>query len=301
MEISAEMVKSLREKTGAGMMKCKEALIACNGNTEEAIDYLRKKGLASADGKAGRAASQGLIASSLSEDKRVASIIEVNCETDFVARNENFRNFVTTLSDFLLREKNIKDVEGLSNATLPSGQAVDETRKALIAKIGENIVIGRCERLEIPSGKHGVIDAYIHGEGTLGVLVSVECSDATAAKHDDLKSFAHEIALQVAAMKPWFVTRNDVPQAVLNREKDVILGQIKNDPKNANKPDNILEKIVTGRLDKFYKERCLIEQTSIRDENMTISKLLGDISKKLGCEVKITGFRRWAVGEAGKA
>lgn len=300
MEITAEMVRNLREKTGAGMMKCKEALIECKGNSEDAVDLLRKKGLASADKKAGRDASQGLVTAVVSEDRTKAAIIEINCETDFVARNENFKQLSKTIAEYVLAHPKVKTVEELANEKLSTGQTIDEVRKALVTKTGENMSIRRIERMEVSAGCHGMFDAYIHGEGGLGVLALVECANADGAKHEDLKTFVHDVALQVAAMKPWFVRREEVPQDVLAREKDVVLGQIKNDPKNANKPENIMLKIVEGRIGKFYEERCLLEQVSIRDEEKVkkIADVAAEVGKKLGGDVKIVSFRRWAIGEA---
>ena len=313
MEISAKMVSELREKTGAGMMKCKEALKVCNCSMEEAVDYLRKKGLASADGKADRKASQGLVTLMVSGDKRAASILEVNCETDFVAKNDNFVAFAKTLGEIQLNNKNIQSPADLAAQKTKDGQPVDEVRKLLISKINENMVIGRTDRLEIAAGHHGIIDMYVHGDkeitktgkvgdhqfgvGAIGVLIAVEATNPDAVKHDDLHTFAHEVALQACAMKARFLSRDQIATDVLNREKDVILGQIKEDPKNASKPESVLAKIVEGRLDKFFKERCLLEQVYVKDDTKTIKDLMADVAKKMGGEVKITTFRRWALGE----
>jgi elongation factor Ts len=298
MEIKAGVVQKLREQTGAGMMKCKEALATCNGDFEQAVDYLRKKGLASAENKASRATSQGLVHAVVSADRQQAAIVEVNCETDFVARNDHYRGFVNGLADLVLNNKTVKTPADTASFQM-GGQSLDEARKALIAKTGENVTISRCESIALQG--HGVCDAYIHGEGTLAVVVVAECANENGAKHDDLKTFAHEVALQIAAMKPAFIVRTDVSQDVIDRERDVVLGQIKNDPKNANKPENIMVKIVDGRLDKYFKERCLMEQLFIRDDTKTILDLANELGKKLGGEVKVTSFRRWGVGEAPQA
>jgi len=297
MEISAEKVRELREKTGAGMMKCKEALISCKGNMEEAVDYLRKKGLASADGKAGRSTSQGLITTLASSDKRIAALVEVNCETDFVARNDLFKNFTQALANQLLTNSSIKTAADLDTSKLPNGPKVEEARKSLIAKTGENISISRCERLEISPSVQGIFDTYIHGDGNIGVVVQIECAAQAAANSEEVKIFVHDVALQVAAMKPRYISRVDVPSDIIAKEKDIILGQIKNDPKNANKPENILIKIVDGRLDKYYKEYCLLEQLFVKDDTKTISDLAADLTKKLGSTVAIKMIRRWVVGE----
>lgn len=302
MEITAKMVMELREKTGAGMMKCKEALQISKGNADDAVDYLRKKGLASADNKAGRATSQGVIVAAYQESRNAGAILELNCETDFVAKNDAFRAFSLAIVQLLIGQKTVKNVEDFYATKLTPGATVDETRKALVTKTGENMAVSRIDRFEIPAGKYGIVDAYVHGEDPkrLGVLVQLECSDPNAAKHEDLKTFAHEVALQICAMKPAYVGRKDVPSDALNREREVILGQIKNDPKNANKPENIMIKIVDGRLGKFYEEKCLLEQIYIRDEakTKTIESMMGDLAKKLGGTIEIKSFRRWAIGDA---
>ncbi|RCK80438.1 MAG: Translation elongation factor Ts [Candidatus Ozemobacter sibiricus] len=294
MEITAKMVSELREKTGAGMMKCKEALIECKGNFEEAIDYLRKKGLASADNKAGRAASQGLIVAKTSPDRRTAVLLETNCETDFVARNAEFVSFTGKLADAVLATPTLGDLTALANHQL-EGRTVDEIRKGLVAKIGENIQLGRVQRLTAPAT--GVFDTYIHGEGKLGVVIQLDCSKPDLANQPATIALAHEIALQVAAMNPFYPTRQQVPANVLAKEKEIILGQLQNDPKNAKKPQNILEKIVEGRLDKFYKERCLVEQVYVKDDTKTIQDLLTEYGKAHDATVTVTAFWRWAVGE----
>jgi elongation factor Ts len=298
MQITAQMVKELREKTGAGMMKCKEALQECNGNFEEAVDFLRKKGLASADKRSGRATSQGLVVPMTSEDRRTAVILEVNCETDFVARNDNFVAFADKLAKAVLNNPAIKTVADLEKATI-DGQPGEEYRKSMVANTGENMSFGRVERFEIGNGKFGLFDTYIHGDGNIGVLVQLETENAEAAQNAEALTIAHEIALQAAAMKPLYTLPEEVPAADLAREKDVILGQIKNDPKNANKPEDIVNKIVDGRLAKYYKEYCLNEQAYVKDDSKAIKDLTAELSKKIGSKVALVTFRRWALGEAG--
>lgn len=298
MQITATMVKDLREKTGAGMMKCKEALQECNGNFEEAVDFLRKKGLASADKRSGRATSQGLIVPLTSPDRRTAVILEVNCETDFVARNENFIAFADKLAKAVLSNPAIKTVADLEKAII-DGQPGEELRKSMVANTGENMGFGRVERFEIADGKFGLFDTYIHGDGNIGVLVQLAAENAQAAQNPEAITLAHEIALQAAAMKPLYTVPAEVPTEHLAREKDVILGQIKNDPKNANKPEDIMNKIVEGRLAKYYKEYCLNEQAYVKDDSKSINDLTVELSKKLGSKVTLVTFRRWALGEAG--
>lgn len=296
MEINAKMVSELREKTGAGMMKCKEALVQCKGDIEAAVDYLRKKGLASADGKSGRATSQGLVHPHLSADRRAAVLLEINCETDFVARNELFKDFISQLAQHALDTQKICTIADL-DASTHNGQKVEETRKSLIAKTGENITMGRLERIQVPNGKYGTFDTYVHGEGNIGVVVQLITSTPAIAANEEVKHLAHEIALQAAAMKPRYTDRTEVPVADIQREKEVILGQIKNDPKNANKPENILTKIVDGRIDKFFKEYCLVDQTYVKDDTKSIQDLCNELGKKLGGTITVGTFRRWVLGE----
>lgn len=301
MNITAKQVSDLREKTGAGMMKCKEALVECQGDFEKAVDFLRKKGLVSAANKSDRATSQGLVFMTTAPDFTTAAMLELNCETDFVARNEQFGALGKGMVQQVLTNKAIKTVADLDAAKLASGQTVEDGRKLLIAKIGENMTVSRFERFEIPAGKFGSYDTYIHGEGTLGVMVMIETGDAKSASCADVRAFAHDVALQVAAMKPLFVNRSEVPAAVVAREKDVILGQIKNDPKNANKPENVVAKITEGRIDKYYKENCLEEQMYIKDDTKSIKALGEEIGKKIGTTVRVAMFRRWTIGEKAAA
>ena len=297
MQITAQMVKELREKTGAGMMKCKDALKECNGNFEEAVDFLRKKGLASAGKRAGRATSEGLIVPVATEDRRTAAIVELNCETDFVARNDQFVDITNKLAKFVLENAAIKNTADLLKATF-EGQTVEEYIKSIIATMGENITLGRVERFEIADGKFGIFDAYVHGDGNIGVLVHIDAENEAAQGSADTLAYAHEVALQTAAMKPLYLNSEKVPTEILAREKDVILGQIKNDPKNANKPEEIMNKIVDGRLNKYFKENCLVSQAYVKDDNMTIDELAGEYSKKAGGKISVANFRRWALGEA---
>lgn len=300
MEITAKMVKELREKTGAGMMKCKNALKETNGNFEEAIDYLRKKGLASADKRSGRATSEGLVVPVTSEDRRTAAILEINCESDFVARNDKFSDFSNKLIKLVLDTPSIKNVEDLKNATI-DGKSVEEERKVAVATIGENISFGRLERFEFADGENGIFDTYIHDGGVIGVLVKISADSKEAANNAETLSYAHEVALQTAAMRPLYVNSEKVPSDIIAREKEVILGQIKNDPKNANKPPEIMEKIIQGRIAKYYKEFCLVEQAYVKDDSKTIKSLGEEISKKIGGTIKVTDFRRWALGESNQS
>lgn len=297
MEITAKLVKDLRDQTGAGMMKCKEALTECKGNFEEAVDYLRKKGLASADKKSGRATTQGLIIPMISADSKTGVMIELNCETDFVARNEVFKTFATEISTTVLKNPAIDNVEKLQSAKLSNGETAEDFRKAQIAKIGENIIFGRLERCEMPQDTHCVADSYIHGDGKIGVLVQLKVSASEMTSKQSIKDLAHDIALQIAAMRPRCIDRSGFTTADLDRERDVIMGQIKNDPKNSNKPPEILHKIVEGRLDKYFKEFCLLEQTFIKDDTKNIQKLIEETAASTGAKIEIHSYRRWEIGE----
>lgn len=295
--ITAQLVKELRDKTGAGMMKCKEALKDCNGNIEEAIDYLRKKGLATADKRSGRATSQGLVIPLLSDDRTVAGMIEVNCETDFVAKTDDFINFANKLATFVFNNPTIKTIEDLEKMTI-DGESIDDYRKNMIAKTGENITLSRAEHIAIPTGKNGILDTYVHGDGAIGVVVEFHAKEANKLNNEKAIEIIHNIALQAAAMKPSYTYTEDVPVEVLNRERDVILGQLKNDPKNADKPEEIVNKIVEGRLAKYCEENCLNNQSFFLDDNKKISDLVKEIAQITATEVTLVGFRRWARGEA---
>jgi elongation factor Ts len=297
MQITAQMVKELREKTGAGMMKCKDALKDCNGNFEEAVDFLRKKGLASADKRSGRSTSEGLVVPLISDDRRTAVMFELNCETDFVARNEGFIEFANKLAKMVMDSNSINTVEELEAATL-DGDTVEAARKIIIANMGENITIGRLEKLSIANGKFGCFDSYIHDGGRIGVLVKISAETDAAAKNEETINYAHEVALQAAAMKPLYTFNTEVPTETLAREKDVIRGQIKNDPKNSGKPEEIVIKIVEGRLNKYFKDICLMDQAYVKDDSKTIKSFGEDISKKVGAKIEVATFRRWGLGEA---
>lgn len=286
MVITAKMVSELRERTGAGMMDCKKALTQADGDIEKAIEILREKGLASAAKKAGRIAAEGLIQTYISEDGKVGAIVEVNCETDFVAKNEDFVNLSKNLAkqvtlskasnlDELLEEKYIAD-ENVS---------VKDAITALIAKLGENMKLRRYEKFNV---ENGVLVDYIHGGGRIGIMVQVE-----GQKSEGLLEVGKELALQIAAANPLFINKEDVPQDVLAKEREIYKQQALNE----GKPEKIVEKMVEGRIQKYYKDVCLIEQLWIRDQDVTIKKYLENKSKELGTEIKVVKFARFEKGE----
>jgi elongation factor Ts len=226
MQITAQLVKELREKTGAGMLKCKEALVECNGEFETAVDYLRKKGLASADKRSGRATSQGLVIPLTTADKRTAAIVEVNCETDFVARNEDFGAFASKIANLVLKTPSIKTAEDLNKLTV-DGHPFEEYIKSKIATTGENISVSRAEHLTFPAGKNGIFVTYVHGEGSIGVLVQVKAETEAAANNPEVDRYAHEVALQVAAMNPIALSSANISQDVKTRELNIAIEKTK--------------------------------------------------------------------------
>ena len=242
---TAKDVMALRERTGAGMMDCKKALTECNGDAEKAIDFLREKGLAAAAKKAGRIAAEGIVGSYMTDDRKVGVIVEVNCETDFVAKTDDFKAFVATIAK-QIAVKNPATVEELMEQTLVDDPAktVNMLLNEAVAKIGEKISIRRFQRAE------GVVDTYVHLGGKIGVLVDVE-GEAVAEK-------LHDVAMQIAAAKPNCISRDDVNQADVEKEKEILRAQALNEPKP--KPEAIIEKMVNGRIEKYYKEVCLMEQ-----------------------------------------
>ncbi len=289
MAITASMVKELRELTGAGMMDCKKALNETNGNMEEAIEFLRKNGEAKAVKKAGRIAAEGIVMAEVRDDK-TAAIVEVNSETDFVAKNAEFQGFVKAVVNQAVATES-KDMDAFM-AEAWNEDASKTVRDALtekIAVIGENLNIRRFEKLE----SDGCIVAYIHGGGRIGVLVEA----VTDVVNDDVKTCLKNVAMQVAAMSPKYVSRDEVSQEFLDKEKEILLAQAKNDPKNANKPENIIEKMIVGRLNKEMKEICLLDQVYVQDGDLTVAKYVEKVAKETGANLAVKKFIRFETGE----
>ena len=286
MAFTAQDVKNLREQTGCGMMDCKKALTESNGDFEKAVEYLREKGLAAAQKKAGRIAAEGMVYATVCG--KVGVVVEVNAETDFVAKNEMFQNFVKDIAT-VVAEQNPADVDALLACKLGE-DTVEAALKEKILVIGENIKIRRFERFE------GVCSAYIHAGGTHAVLVDFETSEEIASK-PEFEAYGKDIAMQIAAANPGYLCEADVPAEVIEKEKEILLAQIANDPKNANKPDAIKEKMVMGRIGKFYKENCLVDQEFVKDPELTIAKYTDKVAKELGGDIKIVKFVRYEKGE----
>lgn len=290
MAISAQDVKKLREQTGCGMMECKTALTDANGDFEQAVVLLREKGLAKAEKKAGRIAAEGAVVTYTDEAKKVSVMIEVNAETDFAAKNEKFVDFAKTCAK-TVAEQDIKDLDALMNAT-PAGsdRTVDGMLKDLILVISENMKVRRFVKYE------GPVVSYIHGGGRIGVMVKFDVTDEVAA-NAEFKEAAKDVAMQIAALNVPFLSEDTVPADRIATEKEIITAQIKNDPKSASKPDAIIEKMAAGRLNKFFKENCLLDQEFVKDSSMSVSKYLETVSKKIGGDIKIVDFVRFEKGE----
>jgi elongation factor Ts len=286
--ITATMVKELREKTGAGMMDCKAALNETNGDMEAAVDWLRAKGLAKAAKKAGRVAAEGLIG--LAADAKQAALVEVNSETDFVARNQKFQEMVGAVANAALKVKG--DVDKLSDAKYADGKAtVAETIKEMIGSIGENITLRRAAHL---SAAKGVVASYMHntiapGLGKIGVIVALE----STGDAEELKSFGRQVAMHIAAANPQSVDLESLDKALIERERVVLTEQAK----ESGKPENLIDKMVEGRLRKFYEEVVLMAQAFVHDSDSTVAKALAAAEKAAGAPIKITGFHRFALGE----
>jgi elongation factor Ts len=299
MEISASQVKDLREKTGAGMMDCKKALTETQGDFEKAVEFLRKKGMASAAKKAGRATKEGLVSSYIHGEGNVGVLIEVNCETDFVARTEQFRNFVKDLSMHIAQAKPASVEELMTQPVSAAGGKTGQVMlQEAIAALGENMGVRRFERFEAAADGKGAISTYIHGEGKVGVLLDLAVGNASVAHSDAFKAFAKDLSMHIAAAAPQYVTASEVPNEVTAKEKEIALAQIQNSGK-AMKPE-FMDKAVDGRVRKLLEEICLLTQPFVKDPNKTIEKLLQETSKSLGQEVSIRRFARFVLGEGMK-
>ena len=292
MAISASMVKELRERTGAGMMDCKKALTETDGDMDKAVDYLRENGLAKAEKKAGRIAAEGIVKTNISADKKKASIVEVNSETDFVAKNEKFQAFVEAVAAQAI-DTDAADIEAFLNEAwaADTSKTVNEELASMIATIGENMNIRRFEKV---SCDNGIVVDYIHAGGKIGVLVAAETDSTSDAVVECLKN----VAMQVAAMNPKYLSSADVSDEYKEKEKEVLLAQAKNDPKNAGKPDEIIEKMILGRLNKELKEVCLTEQLYVKAENKeSVAKYVDMVAKENGCNITLKQFVRFETGE----
>ena len=291
MAITAKQVKELREMTGAGMMDCKKALGQTDGDMDKAVEWLRENGLAKAAKKSGRIAAEGIVAVDVSEDGKTASIVEVNSETDFVAKNEKFQAYVAEVAA-QAKTTTAADIDAFLAEpwALDTSVTVDEKLKAMIAVIGENMNIRRFAKIET----EGTVVSYIHAGGKIGVLVEADTANATDAVKECLKN----VAMQIAALNPKYLSSDDVDAEYKEHEKEILLAQAKNDPKNANKPDEIIEKMITGRLNKELKEVCLLEQEYVKAENKeNVKKYVESVAKAEGVSINLKSFVRFETGE----
>ena len=288
MAISAKDVMELRKQTDCGMMECKKALTEADGNFEKAIEILRERGLATAAKKAGRIAAEGMVYADYCPECKVGVVIEVNAETDFVAKNDKFVDFVKKATKVIM-EQNPADVETLMNCKM-GDETVDQALKELILVIKENIKVRRFVRYE------GVCSAYVHGGGTHGILVNFETTNGIEAK-DEFVAYGKDIAMQVAAANPGYVDEASVPAEVVAKEKEIMLVQMAGDPKTANKPEAVKQKMIEGKIKKFFKENCLVDQEFVKDGDLSVAQYTAKVAKDLGGDIKIVKFARFQKGE----
>ena len=285
MAVTAQLVKELRERTGAGMMDCKKALVETDGDIEKAIELLREKGLAKAAKKAGRIAAEGLVKVAMTPDHDVASIIEVNSETDFVAKNEEFVQFVDKLAEMALNAEN-DDMEAFRSMYFEDEGTVEDALKSKIAKIGENLNIRRFHKLNTP----GVVyTSYIHGGGKIGVVVGIK-TDASA---DEIETCAKDVAMQVASMSPKFVNDEQVDPGWLESETEIARQQLLNE----GKPEELLERIIPGKIKAILKEVCLVDQKFVKNSDMTVAQYVESVAKEIGKPMTVVEMVRYEVGE----
>ncbi len=292
MAITAAMVKDLREMTGAGMMDCKKALTETNGNMEEAVEFLRKNGQAKAEKKAGRIAAEG-ICRVITKDNKTAAVVEVNSETDFVAKNEKFQTFVDAVAEQALAS-DAADIDAFMEETwkADSSKTVKDVLVEQIAVIGENLKIRRFEKV---SAENGMVVTYLHGGGRIGVIVAAE----TDVCNDAVKAALTNIAMQVAALSPKYVTKDEISADYIAHEKEILMAQIKNDPKESQKPEKVIEGMINGRINKELKEICLVDQVYVKAEDgkQTVAQYIAQVAKENGANLTLKKFVRFETGE----
>ena len=283
--ITAAMVKELREMTDAGMMECKKALVEADGDMDKAVDVLRTRGLAAAAKKVGRATNEGTVMAIVSDDATKGAVVELNCETDFVGMNEKFKGYAEKIARAAMAA-NVEDVEALK-AVDAEGETVEDVLTDAIHTLGENMNLARAAVVEA-----GGVASYIHGGGKIGVLVTFDVEGLDPAS-DEFQHCGRAVAMQVAAASPVSATRESVPAEVVAHEMEIYKAQAA----ESGKPENIQEKIATGRLEKFYKESCLTEQAFVKNPDQNVTDYVNEVAKKLGGTIKVTGFKRFMLGE----
>lgn len=311
-EISAQLVKELREKTGAGMMECKKALVEANGNIEDAITVLRKRGIASAGKKESRSTKQGLVAAHIAAGGELGVLVEINCESDFVARTEDFQTLANDVAAHIAETKpksvRLEDVTEAERANFKQHEALYEQKfskdgnstvgefiKAKIAKLGENINVSRFVIYQVQGT--GLVGSYVHAGSQIGVLLELSAGKAESLANAEVKKLAHDVAMQIAAANPQCVARENVPAALLEKEREIQ----KERARTEGKPEKMLDKITEGRLAKFYEEVCLLEQPFIRENTISVAELVKSTGSKVGDTLSVARFVRFKVGDAGDA
>jgi elongation factor Ts len=289
-EINPAVVKALREKTNAGMMDCKRALTEAGGDIEKAEALLRQKGIASAGKKASRHAKEGAVVSFIQPSGKTGVLVEINCETDFVAKNDIFTKFIKEFSAEIAAS-NADSVPVLLEAAGSDGILFKDTIAATIAALGENIVIRRFARFQIAGDNGGLVASYIHLQGKVGVLAEINCGNEASAKSEGFRELVKDITLQIAAAHPAVVSRDQVDEALVASEREIYKAQVQG------KPENIVEKIVDGKMDKFYSTACLLEQACIKNPDITVKDLVASKEKELSDKISINRFVRYALGE----
>ena len=293
MAITAAMVKELREISGAGMMDCKKALTATEGDMDKAMEFLREKGLATAQKKASRIAAEGIVMLKVAEDSKKAVAVEVNAETDFVAKNEKFQGYVAQVAEQAL-ETEAADIDAFLAEPwkFDTSKAVNEALAGQVAVIGENMKIRRFQKVE---EENGFVASYTHMGGKIGVLVDV----VTDVVNDEIKEMAKNVAMQVAALNPKYTNRNEVSEEYIAHEKEILMAQIQNDPKESQKPEKVIQGMISGRINKELKEICLLDQVYVKAEDgkQSVEKYVAEVAKANGANVTIKGFVRYETGE----
>ncbi len=289
MAFTAKDVQALREKTGVGMMDCKKALTEADGDMEKAADILREKGLAAQVKKAGRIAAEGAVYAAVCDKCKVGVVVEVNAETDFAAKSDKFQEFIKGVAEVIMK-KNPADVAALMEMEYEDGRTVTQALQDRVLVIGENISVRRFIRYE------GDCVAYVHGGGRIGVLVRFE-ADGAASGSDILKECGKDVAMQIAALNAQYLDKSTVPAEAIEKEKEILVAQIKNDPKNANKPEQIVQKMVEGRIGKFYENNCLMQQAFVKNGDITVEQYVAEEAKKTGGAMKVVDFTRFEKGE----
>ena len=293
MAVTAAMVKELREMTGAGMMDCKKALAATDGDMDKAVEFLREKGLAGAEKKAGRIAAEGIVATALTEDEKKAVVVEVNAETDFVAKNAKFQAYVAQVAAQALTTT-AADMDAFMEEKWAADESltVKEALSSQISIIGENMNIRRFKQVV---EENGVVVSYIHAGGRIGVLVDVE----TSVVNDAVKEMGKNIAMQIVALNPKYTSRDEVSADFIEHEKSILMAQIQNDPKEASKPEKVIQGMIQGRINKELKEICLLDQTYVKAEDgkQSVAQYVAQVAKETGASITVKGFVRFETGE----